>query len=114
MGRILATRNFSAALGLVFFILPLAAQPTSISPPAIKGPLAGLPGQPGPHVGKIKALKDNSWLELGAPAADPSWGRARGRSWTAKMPLAPELHGAFLFGEGVHGYTKPDGHYMDD
>jgi hypothetical protein len=30
------------------------------------------------------------------------------------MPLAPELRGAFLFGEGVHGYVKPDGHYMDD
>src|SRR5438874_11773917 len=31
-----------------------------------------------------------------------------------QMPLAPELRGAFLFGEGVHGYAKPDGHYMDD
>jgi hypothetical protein len=30
------------------------------------------------------------------------------------MPFAPKLGGAFLFGEGVHGYTKPDGHYMDD
>jgi hypothetical protein len=30
------------------------------------------------------------------------------------MPLAPDLRGAFLFGEGVHGYTKPDGRYMDD
>jgi hypothetical protein len=60
------------------------------------------------------ALGQDSWLELGAPAADPKWGRARGRAWTAKMPLAPELRGAFLFGEGVHGYTKPDGHYMDD
>jgi hypothetical protein len=30
------------------------------------------------------------------------------------MPLAPELRGAFLCGEGVHGYTKPDGYYMDD
>jgi hypothetical protein len=30
------------------------------------------------------------------------------------MPLAPELRGAFLFGEGVHGYAKPDGRYMDD
>jgi hypothetical protein len=28
--------------------------------------------------------------------------------------MAPELRGAFLFGEGVHGYTKPDGRYMDD
>jgi hypothetical protein len=82
--------------------------------PAIKGPLAGLPSQPGPHIDKIKALQDNSWLELGAPAGDPKWGRARGRSWTARMPLAPELRGAFLYGEGVHGYTKPDGHYMDD
>ena len=31
-----------------------------------------------------------------------------------RCPCAPELRGAFLFGEGVHGYTKPDGHYMDD
>ena len=30
------------------------------------------------------------------------------------MPHAPDLGGGFLFGEGVHGYTKPDGHYMDD
>jgi hypothetical protein len=30
------------------------------------------------------------------------------------MPYAPNLGGGFLFGEGVHGYTKPDGHYMDD
>jgi hypothetical protein len=61
-----------------------------------KGPLAGLPSQPGPHIDKIKALEDNSWLELGTPGADPKWGRARGRSWTARMPLAPELRGAFL------------------
>src|SRR5262249_17287267 len=30
------------------------------------------------------------------------------------MPLAADLRGAFLYGEGVHGYTKPDGYYMDD
>lgn len=79
-----------------------------------RGPLAGLPGKPGSHIDRIKALEDNSWLELGPPAPDPKWGRARGRSWTSEMPLAPEVRGAFLFGEGVHGYTKPDGHYMDD
>jgi len=79
-----------------------------------KGPLAGLPSAPGPHVEKIQALGDNSWLELGAPAPDPQWGRACGRSWTTLMPYAPELQGAFLFGEGVHGYTKPNGRYMDD
>jgi hypothetical protein len=78
------------------------------------GPLQGVPSKPGPHVEKVRALGDNSWLALGRPAADPKWGRARGRSWTAAMPLAPELRGAFLFGEGVHGYAKPDGHYMDD
>src|SRR6516164_1379440 len=79
-----------------------------------KGPLASLPSAPGPHIEKIKALADNTWLNLGAPAADPKWGKARGRAWTAHMPLAADLRGAFLYGEGVHGYTKPDGYYMDD
>ena len=79
-----------------------------------KGPLAQLPSKPGPHIEKIISLPDNSWLNLGAPAPDPTWGKARGRSWSCKMPLAPELRGAFLFREGVHGYSKPDGRYMDD
>ena len=79
-----------------------------------KGPLAGLPTAPGPHVERIRALADNSWLELGAPAPDPRWGKACGRSWTTLMPYAPELQGAYLYGEGVHGYTKPNGRYMDD
>src|SRR5262245_15135408 len=77
-------------------------------------PLRRLPSKPGPHVEQIKKLGDNEWLELGRPAADPKWGRARGRSWNAALPVVPELRGAFLFGEGVHGYTKPDGRYMDD
>lgn len=63
---------------------------------------------------KIRALPAGSWLNLGAPAADPQWGRARGRAWACRMPYAPELHGAFLTGEGVHGFIKPDGHVMDD
>src|SRR5262245_7027616 len=79
-----------------------------------RGPLADLPSRPGPHVEKVKALGSNQWLALGQPAADPAWGRARGRSWCAAMPVVPELGGAFLYGEGVHGYTKPDGRYMDD
>jgi hypothetical protein len=77
-------------------------------------PLRDLPSKPGPHVEKIRALGDNSWLELGTPKPDSKWGKARGRSWCAAMPYAAELGGAFLFGEGVHGYAKPDGHYMDD
>lgn len=79
----------------------------------IKGPLAGLPGKPGPHIEKIKALGDNEWLELGAPAADPNWGKGRGRSWSSKMAYAPDLQGAFLAGQGVHGYIKPDGLFDD-
>jgi hypothetical protein len=79
-----------------------------------QGPLAELPSRPGAHVEKVKALGDDEWLDLGAPAADPKWGKARGRSWGAPMPYAPDLGGGFLYGEGVHGYTKPDGHYMDD
>ena len=77
-------------------------------------PLAELPGKPGAHIEKIKALGDGEWLQLGAPEPDPKWGRARGRSWSCRMPFAPELRGAFLFGEGVHGFVKPDGHVMDD
>jgi hypothetical protein len=79
------------------------------------GPLAQLPSKPGAHLEKIKALGDNQWLKLGVPAKDPKWGKARGSAWGAKaMVLAPELRGAFLFGEGVHAYVKPDGHIMDD
>ena len=80
-----------------------------------KGPLAVLPSEPGPHIAKIKAMGDNEWLKLGAPAADPKWGKARGSAWGAKaLILAPDKRGAFLFGEGVHAYVKPDGHSMDD
>src|SRR4051812_49457530 len=80
-----------------------------------KGPLAELPSQPGAHVEKIKALGDNEWLNLGAPAADPKGAKARGSSWGAKaLTLAPEKRGAFLFGGGVHGYVNVYGHTMDD
>jgi hypothetical protein len=88
--------------------LPVSAQGT-------KGPIADLPSRPGAHVEKIKAMGDNEWLNLGSPAPDPRWGKARGRSWGAKaLVLAPDKRGAFLFGEGVHAYVKPDGHVMDD
>lgn len=78
-------------------------------------PLDGLPSEPGPHVEKIRNLGDGEWLHLGAPAPDPKWGRARGRSWGAKMPYSSELHAAFLCGEGVHGWwNEQTGRYMDD
>jgi hypothetical protein len=38
-----------------------------------QGPLKDLPSKPGPHIEKIRALGDNSWLELGAPDKDPKW-----------------------------------------
>jgi hypothetical protein len=79
-----------------------------------KGPLAERPSKPGPHVEKVKTLGDNAWLHLGAPAADPKWGRARGRSWSTNQPFAPDLRGGFVFAEGVHAYVKPDGRYMND
>src|ERR1051325_5161608 len=80
-----------------------------------KGPLAAVPSKPAAHIEKIKAMGDNEWLNLGVPAADTKWGKARGSSWGAKaLILAPDKRGAFLYGEGVHGYVKPDGHVMDD
>jgi hypothetical protein len=93
-----------------------AAEPAA--GPAVDNPLAGLPSKPGAQIEKIKALGDNAWLNLGCPAADPKWGGegvARGRSWGGRaFTYAPDLEGAFFCGTGVHGYIKPDGHYMDD
>jgi hypothetical protein len=78
-------------------------------------PLENLPSKPGPHIDGIKAMEPGSWLGLGSPAADPKWGRARGRSWGGHaMVPAPDLRGAMFAGEGVHAYVKPDGYGMDD
>ena len=93
----------------------LAAGPAPSRPQSgAKGPLAGLPSPPGPHVPKIEAMADDSWLVLSSPAPDPEWGTARGRAWTPRMPYAPDLRAALLCGCGRHGFVKPDGHYMDD
>ncbi len=88
--------------------------PATTQPVRRVGPLAGLPSVPGPHVAKVKALGDNSWLELGAPKPDPKRGPARGRSWSAPMPYAPHLGGAFLFGNGPHGAMFQGDHYGDE
>ena len=98
---------------LLLLIAPAQAAEQSDSGP--RRPLARLPSEPSGQIAKIKALGDNEWLELGPPAADPQWGKARGSAWGAKaFAFAPILRGAFLFGEGVHAYVKPDGHVMDD
>ncbi len=94
--------------------LDLGAYELHKRPAERKGPLSGLPSQPGPHIARIKALGDDQWLDLGAAAADPTWGSSRGRSWCAQLDYAPDLRGAFHCGEGVHAFVKPDGHYMDD
>jgi hypothetical protein len=95
-----------------------AAQPATADPttnPARAGPLAGLPSPSGDHVAKIQAMPADGWLDLGPPAPDPRWGSARGRAWGAHMAYAPDLHAAFLFGEGVHGWwDRESGRYMDD
>src|SRR4051812_9069935 len=103
-------------LTLVFLALPAGPHPAETAGESVKaqGPLAGAHSRPRPHVEKIKALGDNQWLNLGKPAADPKWGTARGRSWSSNQPAAPNLRGAFVFAEGRHAYTKPDGRYMND
>jgi hypothetical protein len=108
-------RIATAATALALVTMAAAARGAAPSTqPARQGPLAALPSPPGPTIDKIKALGDNEWLNLGPPAADPKWGKGRGRSWGSRMPYAPDLGGAFLNGLGVHGYIKPDGRYMDD
>jgi hypothetical protein len=100
---------------LAVYLLPAALLGAEPGGPHRKGPLATLPSPPGETIAKLKALGDNEWLVLGAPADDPKWGRARGRSWSCAMAFAPDLHGAFLFGEGAHGWwNRKTGRYMDD
>ncbi|MHC4917170.1 MAG: hypothetical protein ACYTGB_16950, partial [Planctomycetota bacterium] len=80
-------------------------------------PLTVLPSKPSAaHVARIKALADDSWVELGQAAGCDRFPRksiARGRAWGAKMAYAPDLGGAFFCGTGSHGAT-PEGYYMDD
>ena len=106
-----------AALIFVVSLGLLLPQPVTAGGPdeeEREGPLAELPSEPGEHLERIRALGDNEWLDLGSPEPDPDWGKARGRSWSPRAPFAPDIRGAFFFGEGPHGMVKPDGHYMDD
>jgi hypothetical protein len=120
MSEHLNRRAFLRQLSLAFALATArstavgAPEPSPATPRRRQGPLAGLPSKPGPLFEKIKALGDNEWLEVGAPAADPKWGKGRGRSWSSRMAYAPDLQGAFLIGQGVHGFIKPDGYFMDD
>ncbi|MGB0629143.1 MAG: hypothetical protein ACPGRZ_00480 [Alphaproteobacteria bacterium] len=73
-----------------------------------------LPSPAGKTVQQIRDLAPGRWLDLGRPAPDAEWGYARGRAWTAKMAYSKALGGAFLFGEGVHGWhNRANGRYMD-
>lgn len=79
------------------------------------GPLAQLPSKPGAHIEKINKLGDNEWVNLGAPKADPKWGRGIGRSYGAKaLIMDPNLRGAYFAGEGRHNFIKENGFGMDD
>lgn len=79
------------------------------------GPLANAPFPvDAAHAARLQAMPAGGWVDLGAPAADPVCGRARGRSWTPRMIYVDYLRVALLAGEGIHGYVKPDGYYMDD
>lgn len=86
-------------------------------PPVRIGPLMGLPSEEGPHLTDIRAMKGNSWLDLGSPLPDPAWGIGIGRAWSSKMVYASDFRGAFINGEGVHGATSQRNgkrHYNDD
>ena len=92
-----------------------SAQPAGKFQP--KGPLAALPsGAEGPHIGKIRALADDQWLNLGQPAADPVWGQRRGARWTPRMAYAAELRAAFVTGAGAHdvAHTRNGELHFDD
>jgi hypothetical protein len=95
-------RRVTLSLGIALWMVVVHAEVPKDRPAENQTPLACLPSTPGPHIQKITTVKDNTWLNLGSPAADPKWGKGRGRSWSAHLPSAPDLKAAFLFGEGVH------------
>lgn len=107
-------RKFISALVLTVGLLCGPTPEAAVQGEQPQGPLADLPSSPGDHLEKIAVLRDDEWLKLGSPEADPEWGKARGRSWSCNQPVAANLGGMFVFGEGVHAYTKPNGHYMND
>ncbi len=77
------------------------------------GPLAALPSAPGGHLARIKAMGDKTWLQVGKAAPDPKWGCAPGRQFASKMAYAPDLGGAFLYGEANHAIFRKDGYVQD-
>lgn len=79
------------------------------------GPLTGLPSAGGAHLAALQSLGDDAWLDLGVPAADPTYGLATGRGYTPRLAPADHLGGAFFTGEGRHGYVIPTtNRYVDD
>jgi hypothetical protein len=91
------------------------AGPRPDAGPPGPGPLMDLPSAEGPHVAMIRELGDDEWLALPAPAGDPTYGTAPGRSWGGKaFAWAPDLGGAFLYGEGPHAHIYRDGLANDE
>jgi RNA polymerase sigma factor (sigma-70 family) len=82
--------------------------------PQRTGVFAQLPKPDPAHLSKLSELGDDSWIYLDTPAADPAWGRAYGRTWSPVMAYAPDLQGAFLFGEHDRNYLGEHGRYVDD
>ncbi len=76
---------------------------------------AGEPFDQQAHQQALAEMPPGTWLDLGPAQPDPEWGQARGRTWSSKMPYAPDLGGGLLYGEGVHGwFNRETGRYMDD
>ncbi len=113
--KIMKTTWISFLLIALATVAVSAAEPTQAQEK--KGPLADRPSAPGPHLAKIEALSSNQWVNLGKPKPDPKYGPAQGRAWSRKMAYAPDLRGAFIYGEGVHGGASTRGgkrFYNDD
>jgi hypothetical protein len=115
------TMSCRAAISAIFAIVTiLCAQPVVAAEKKDKeqprqGPFAHLPPVNAGHLAKLEALGDDSWIELGSPAPDEKWGLAGARSWAPKMAYAPDLGGAFLFGQAGHGsHNDATGRFGDD
>jgi hypothetical protein len=107
----------SGFLAVVILLAALQTTAASEKKNAQEGPLADRPSKPGAHLAKVAALGENAWLNLGKPKPDPKYGAAKGRAYSRKMAFAPDLRGAFIYGEGQHGQATVRAgqlHYNDD
>jgi hypothetical protein len=62
----------------------------------------GCPSPEGAHIAAIRAMPDNSWLQLGSPTPDTPWGLPNCASFNASSSGSPVHRGMYIVEGGSH------------